>query len=109
MTRIRSFLAAATVAVLSALPALAQETGNTAPPAYGYYRHMHMWGGFFGPIIWIIVIFGLVALFSRFGLWGRHHYRYRHAGSALDILEERFARGEIDKAEFEEKRRTLGR
>ena len=29
--------------------------------------------------------------------------------AALDLLEERFARGEIDKAEFEEKRKLLGR
>ena len=28
--------------------------------------------------------------------------------AALDLLEERFARGEIDKAEFEEKRKLLG-
>lgn len=29
--------------------------------------------------------------------------------AALDILDERFARGEIEKAEFEEKRKLLGR
>jgi putative membrane protein len=30
------------------------------------------------------------------------------ARTPLDILKERFARGEIDKAEFEDRRRVLG-
>ena len=109
MKRIVSFVAGGLTAMAVTLPALAQQAAPAPPPAYMYHRHM--WhGGFFGPIIWIIVIFALVALFTRFGLWHRHGYRYhRMGGGALDILEERFARGEIDKAEFEEKRKLLMR
>ena len=115
MTRLRPIVAGITLSVASASLALAQQSGGTGspPPAYYYPPHMWGWGGwhggmFFGPLLWIIVIFGLVALFTRFGLWGHRGY-HRRPGGALDILEERFARGEIDKAEFEEKRKALGR
>jgi uncharacterized membrane protein len=43
---------------------------------------------------------------SSCGSWASD---YRHSQTALDILDERFARGEIEKAEFEEKRKLLGR
>ncbi|HEY1503848.1 MAG TPA: SHOCT domain-containing protein [Stellaceae bacterium] len=108
MQRSISFVTTSLVALALALPALAQQTNTAPPPAY-MYRH-HFWhGGFFGPLLMVIVIFALVALFRRFGFWGPHGYRYHRAGSALHILEERFARGEIDKAEFEEKRKLLMR
>ena len=116
MIRIRSTVAGGAYLALSALPAVAQQSGGTTTPPDYYYRPMHMWGWgggwpagmFFGPLLWIIVIFGMVALFARYG-WSGHHRGHRYRGGALDILEERFARGEIDKAEFEEKRKTLGR
>ena len=109
MTRLGSIVTGGTLLALSALPALAQQAGNAPPPDYYYYRHMHFGPfGFFGPLLWVVVIFCLVALFMRFGWWGHHGYR-RRPGGALDILEERFARGEIDKAEFDERRKALGR
>jgi putative membrane protein len=109
MKRIVSFVAGGLVAIAVALPALAQQASTAPAPDYMYHRHM--WhGGFFGPLLMVIVIFALVALFMRVGFWGRHGYRYhRIGGGALDILEERFARGEIDKAEFEDKRKLLMR
>lgn len=109
MKLITAFVTVSTL-VLGALPALAQQaTGNAAPgPDYGYYRHMHMWGGGFHPLLSLLILVAIVAIIARaFGWHRRGYYRGRIGAGALDILEERFARGEIDKAEFEEKRKLL--
>ena len=73
------------------------------------------WGGMtYGPFMMIIVIVVLVALVVLLVRWlggPGQHGDVSHklpAKTPLDILKERFAKGEIDKNEFEERRRVLG-
>jgi len=103
----------------------------TSPYGYG---HM-IWGGpgwgwhpFFiiGPIFALLAIVGIMAIFVWLVRWATRGYPFYghghhfHGGCpwcggpgrsriALDILDERFAKGEIEKAEFEEKRKLLSR
>jgi putative membrane protein len=65
-------------------------------------------GGIFMVIFWIAVIIGIIFLIR----WlvqstsaGGHGARSEEA--ALDILKKRYARGEIDKKEFEQKKKDL--
>ena len=57
-------------------------------------------------LFWIFLIIGVVALVR--GTWGFGASPARHPGkAALDILKERYARGEIEKEEFAQKKRDL--
>ncbi len=81
----------------------------------GYYNDGGSWG--WGPMLigmtlmllfWVAVIFVVVYAIRTFG----HDGRARHGGDpaedrALATLRERYARGEIDHAEYEERRRML--
>ncbi len=62
-------------------------------------------------IFWLVVLVGAVVLILRWlGMTGQAGPRHKAPGTdALDILRERFAKGEIDKAEFEERRALLER
>jgi putative membrane protein len=90
------------------LPAAAQET----PPGW---RSGPMWDGhwgwmFMGPLMMIIFVAAVVVLVVVALRWiagGGQHGAPPATRTPLDILKERFARGEIDKAEFEERRRLL--
>jgi uncharacterized membrane protein len=57
-----------------------------------------------GLIITLIVFVGLAAIIVWVADWA---FVGERRSTALDILNRRFARGEIDRAEYEEKRRLL--
>jgi len=81
------------------------------------YYHGHMWDGgwhgwVFGPIMMILfvglLVVAAIVLVRWLGDGGRGASPLRPSDpSPLDILKERFARGEIDKEEFEERWRLL--
>lgn len=112
----RRTLFAAPLLVALALPSLA-----LAQPAERYWGPGMMWDGggmlhmFFGflmMLLFLAILVGLVVLVVRW-LGTSEHSPFRHGSgaghrSALDILKERLAKGEIDVAEFEERRRALG-
>jgi putative membrane protein len=68
--------------------------------------------GWFGAIVmiifWVLVIVGLVLLIRWLLINTRvPSSESKPPSSALEILRERYARGEIDKKEFEEKKKDL--
>lgn len=99
-------------------PILARAAEALAEP-YAWGPHM-MWGmGWYGmilgPLVMLLVLAVLIAALVLVVRWlggpwqGMGPPRSRPPDrAALDILKERFARGEIDKDEFEDRRRALG-
>jgi len=84
--------------------------------AQGYGDHPHMWDYgwgmmIVGPLMMLLLVAAVVVVVVLLVRWlgGGPARTAGDAGQgrALDILRERFARGEIDKEEFEERRRLL--
>ena len=77
--------------------------GKAAPSGYGWWP----WAPF-GWFVFIPIFFiSFFALrFFWWGPWGGRGWYYR-GDSALDVLRERFARGEITKEQFEQMRKDL--
>ena len=124
MKRLGFSITSCVIFLAAMVSAFAQQSPSPSAPGPGYgYGHMWGWGWhpgmIFGPLV---MLFFLVAAVAVIVWLGRLFYHGGHFGHgicprcgygrgrpALDILEERFAKGEIDKSEFEEKRKLLGR
>jgi putative membrane protein len=98
--------------LLTASVSYAQGPGMTG---WGYGPGMMGWGygmGWFGTILmavfWIAILVGLVFLIRWVVVSTKPEAREaKPEDSAMEILKKRYARGEIDKQEFEEKKKAL--
>lgn len=92
------------------------------PGQNGFYGYGHgmmwgggsQWGGFgmvLGPIFMILIVVGIVAgiiyLLRLFGAVGPAVSSHAAQDRALALLKERYAKGEIDSAEFTERKKLL--
>lgn len=83
----------------------------------GYDGGMSVFGGILMMVFWVAIIVGIVLLVvwltrqvaggQGFGGGQTSGHAVGHTDTAIDILSQRYARGEIDKAEFEEKKKDL--
>jgi putative membrane protein len=104
----RSFIGAVTVTLAAPGSALAQD--RTWEWHWSMHPMMFMWGaGGLVMMLMMLVFWGLVIAGLIVGLrWLIGQGHTTHRDEALEILRQRYARGEIDKQEFEARRRDLG-
>ncbi len=101
--------------LLSPASAVAQQIQQTPDWAYNH----HMWGGpmwgagmIFGPLFMLLLLALLIAAVVMAVRWFSgtgypNSVRHREDPGPVDILKQRFARGDIDKADYEERLKML--
>lgn len=114
------------LALLCSAHVLAQQSDQPPPHPWGWYGPGHMMWGFGWGFWWIMplvmLFFFLVCALAMWRMWhgGAHHWGppwHMMSGpggswrdptqSALRILNERYAKGEIGKAEYEDRKATI--
>jgi len=106
MQRIQWLLAAAMIALVLPLRATAQER----PWEWGMHPMSWMWGAWgLGMMIVMLVFWGLVIAALVVGIrWLVSQGQRSGPDRALEVLRERYARGEITREQFEAMKRDLG-
>jgi putative membrane protein len=89
------------------LAAWAQERARDG--GWGMHPMPWMWGAWgLGMMVMMLVFWGVVIIGVVLGIrWLAGQGQRSRSGGALDILRERYARGEINRDEFEAKQRDL--
>mgnify|MGYP006282641195 CR=1 FL=1 len=117
MDTIRKWSAGAVILGIATMPtlALAHESGQGFQ---GHHGMGMMWDGFggawfMGPLMMLLFLVLAVVAVAAVVRWGGGHGPHQHAqpsasrNAAREILEQRFARGEIDEEEFRRRRQAL--
>lgn len=71
-----------------------------------FHGYGHGWGMIWGWVIGLVILVALIWIIVRVADQNRKSTRLS-GRTPLDILNERYARGEIDREEFEEKKKDL--
>ncbi len=79
---------------------------------YGWYNQ-GMGGGWWAlmmvgmVVFWAVFVFGIIALMRHYGPWRGGSHAQPQLNSAIEILMQRFARGELTEEEYKRLRKLL--
>lgn len=112
MGRYTEVISGFAILIMATSSAVARQTGT---PGYGHGHWDGPWHGWmYGPFgmllmvaLVVVAVVLAIRLTSQRGRSDEGRARHSSQPAPLDTLKERFARGEIDQAEFEEKRRII--